>query len=409
MKKIVYLLCILVTFLFEACNEEPVGQTPTNSAIPPSVSDPRVENTAGGAIIYYTLPKGETDISYVRAEYMYKGNLKSNKSSIYKNFIMIEGFATTDPVDVMLYTVNHSEVASEPITVTINPLTPPVFNITSSFTYQPDFGGLKVNWKNETGNEIVLTLMSYDEEMSEYIDKDAVYSSSKNGQYSFRGFESKSTRFGLYVRDKYFNVSDTVRFELTPMYETVIKTDNFARVMDIPLDDLSNLSGWGFEKMWDGVTQGDNGWHSADDGEAARTPHYWTCDLGSPVKLSRFTLWHRTTIPFGNNNIKTFELWGATEYNKENKDKAYWDKGGAWETDGHWEYLGTFEAKKPSGDSAEITEEDKQAVLNGFEFIIPLEAKPVRYLRFGQLSNYSGGTGTHIAEIRYWGDDSVQQ
>lgn len=405
MKKIVYILTISAAFMLGACSEEPVGQTPTNSATPPSVTDPRVENVSGGAKIYYTLPKGEKDISYVRAEYMYKGNPASNKSSVYKNFVLIEGFATTDPVEVKLYTVNHSEVASDPLTVTINPLTPPVFNITNSFTYQPDFGGLMVNWENETGDEIVLSVMSYDDEIGDYVDRDAVYSSSKNGKFSFRGFESEPTRFGLYVRDKYFNISDTVKFELTPMYETVIKSDNFARVMDIPLDDLSNLSGWGFEKMWDGITQGDNGWHGAD-GEGDRLPRFWTWDLGMTAKLSRFTLWHRTNTPYGNNNIKKFEIWGATEYEK-GKDRDYYEKGGDWETDGHWEYLGTFEVKKPSGDGAEVTAEDKEAMFNGFEFVIPLEKKPVRYLRYAMLSNYSGGKGIHISEIRYWGDDSV--
>lgn len=407
MKKIVYFLFIVVASLVGACDEEPVGQTPTNSSVPPSVAEPKVENIAGGAIVYYTLPKGETDISYVRAEYMYKGNIKSNKSSVYKNFVRIEGFANTDPVEVKLYTVNHSEVESKPLSVIINPLTPPVFNITASFKMQPDFGGVKVNWENETGDEMVLTLMTYDEEVKRYMEKDALYSSSKNGEFSFRGLESKATRFGLCVRDKYFNISDTVTFEMTPLYETVIKTDHFARVMDIPLDDLTALPGWGFEKMWDGVAIGDAvGWHSGQE----RFPrNFFTWDLGSIIKLSRFTLWHRTNVPYGNNNVKFFELWGATDYDKNNKDEAFWEHEGGWETDGHWEYLGTFEVKKPSGDGPEITNEDREACNNGFEFLIPLETKPVRYLRFGQISNWSGGNGIHIAEIRYWGDDTIQQ
>lgn len=408
MRKIVYIVCIVVASLFQACNEEPVGQTPTNNVMPPSVAEPKVENTAGGAIISYTLPKGETDISYVRAEYMYKGNLKSNKSSIYKNFVKIEGFASIDPVEVKLYTVNHSEVSSDPLLVTINPLTPPVFNITSSFTYKSDFGGLRVNWENVTGEEMVVTLMAFDDELKRYTDKDAIYSSAQNGQYSFRGFESEPTRFGLYVRDKYFNISDTVTFELTPMYETMIKTDNFARVMDIPLDDLTALSGWGFEKMWDGVTAGDAvGWHSS--GTSDEKIHYWTWDLGSSVRLSRFTIWHRSNTPYGNANPKKFQIWGATDYNRVNKDENYWKQGGAWETDGNWVYLGAFEIKKPSGDGAEVTEEDKQAIVDGFEFMIPLDVKPVRYLRFGDTENFSGGLGVHISEIRYWGDDSVQK
>lgn len=404
MRKIVYLLFVAAVCLLVACSEEPVGQTPTNGDVPSSVTAPKVDNIAGGAIIYYTLPQQETDISYVRAEYQYKGSMKSSKSSVYKNFIQIEGFASTDPVEVKLYTVNHSEVSSEPVTVTINPLTPPVFNLTSSFKYEPDFGGLKVDWKNETGEEMVLTLMAYDEEMGRYMDKDAVYSAAKQGSYSFRGFESTLTRFGLYVRDKYYNISDTVTFELTPMYETAIKTDKFAHVMDIPADDMTALGGWGFEKMWDGII-GDQGWHSVYEGAA---PAYFTWDLGTVVKLSRFTVWQRTNIPYINSNPKIFELWGATEYEK-GKDENYWKKGGEWETDGHWIYLGTYEVKKPSGDGPDITNEDREVARNGHEFIVPLATKPIRYLRFGSQLNWSGGCGVHISEIKYWGDDSVKQ
>lgn len=397
-------LFILGGCLFaSACNEEFVGQTPVDSEAPSAVSDVIVENQPGGAKISYTLPK-ETDISYVRAEYMYKGSMAATKSSIYQNYVLLEGFGSEDPVDVKLYTVDHSGNDSQPVNVTIQPLLPPVYAITQSFEWERDFGGFKLNWKNSTGNEVVLTLLMKAED-GIYYEEESYYTTAKNGEYNFRGFEDVPTDFGLYVRDKFYNYSDTVMFSLTPIREIEIPSDHFARVTDIPADNKTQLGGWDFETMWNDVV-GDEGWHTTD-GNGGKLPLYWTIDLGLKAKLSRFTIWHRTSIPYGHQNLKKFVVYGATDYEK-GKDNAYWEKGGDWETDGHWTYIGTYEIKKPSGLPTGTTSEDIEVMNAGFGFNVPIDIPSIRYIRFGMLSNFSGGQDLHISEIKFFGDDTVE-
>ncbi len=404
MKKILYSIFCLMAFELSSCNNAPIGQTPTDSTPPASITAPVIENQAGGAKISYTLPK-ETDISYVRAEYMYKGKLTTTKSTVYKNFVIIEGFGSTDPVDVNLYTVDHSNNESAPVKVTIKPLTPPVYGITQSFKWVRDFGGFKLNWENTTGSEVVLTLLKKGTD-GLYHEEDTYYTSAKEGIHNFRGFDNVASDFGIYVRDKFYNISDTVKFNLTPIREVQIPTKNFARILDIPADNHSQLWGWEFVKLWDDIYPGDTGWHT-DDGNGGKRPLYWTIDMGLTAKLSRFTIWHRTSIPYGHQNLKKFEVWGATEYEKGKPD-AYWRKGGGWETDGHWTLIGTFEIKKPSGlEGTQVTAEDVTAMNDGFEFQVPLVVKPIRYVRFAMLSNFSGGYDVHIAEIKFFGDDTA--
>lgn len=398
------LLFILGGCIFlSACDEEFVGQTPIDSDPPSSVSDIVVENQPGGAKISYTLPN-ETDISYVRAEYMYKGSIAATKSTVYQNYVLLEGFGSEDPVDVKLYTVDHSGNDSKPVDVTINPLLPPVYAITNSFKWERDFGGFKLNWINTTGDEVVLTLLVKADD-GIYYEEESYYTTAKNGEYNFRGMADEPTDFGLYVRDKFYNFSDTVMFNLTPIREIEIPSNNFARVTDIPADNLTTNGGWDFEKMWNDVV-GDEGWHTTD-GNKGKLPLYWTIDLGLRAKLSRFTIWHRTSIPYGHQNLKKFVVYGSNDYEK-GRDYDYYDKGGEWETDGHWFYIGTYEIKKPSGLPTGTTSEDIEAMNAGFGFEVPIDIPSVRYIRFGMLSNFSGGQDLHISEIKFFGDDTVE-
>ena len=69
------------------------------------ITNPVIENTYGGAVITYDIPK-DNDVCFIRAEYMRNGILCTDHSSVYKNSITVEGFGTTDPVEVYLYTVD---------------------------------------------------------------------------------------------------------------------------------------------------------------------------------------------------------------------------------------------------------------------------------------------------------------
>src|SRR3546814_8490330 len=70
----------------------------------------------------------------------------------------------------------------------------------------------------------------------------------EEGFFSARGFESKPTVFGVFVEDRWGNVSDTLVSELTPLFEEeipkpfqkyVLPTDNTALYSSsVPMENL---------------------------------------------------------------------------------------------------------------------------------------------------------------------------
>ena len=80
------------------------------------------------------------------------------------------------------------------------------------------------------------------------------------------------------------------------------------------------------------------------------------------------------------------------------QDQDYWKEG--YKED--WAFLGIAESIKPSGDGP-ITNEDREYSRAGLEFIVPLDAPPVRYLRFEVDQTWAGSGELHFSEISFWG------
>ena len=51
-----FLLLVVLVFIAFACKDEPVGQQPLDSVPPGAISNVKVQNTPGGAILTYKLP-----------------------------------------------------------------------------------------------------------------------------------------------------------------------------------------------------------------------------------------------------------------------------------------------------------------------------------------------------------------
>ena len=125
---------MLVMFL-QCCKEEGrLDYLDSSSTIPKQVSDVKVKNTPGGAIITYKIPTDES-LSYVKAVYeIQTGIVSETKSSIYSDTLVVNGFGDTNKYTVKLYSVGKNEKVSEPISVDINPLTPPVISAFKKLT-----------------------------------------------------------------------------------------------------------------------------------------------------------------------------------------------------------------------------------------------------------------------------------
>ena len=162
------------------------------------------------------------------------------------------------------------------------------------------------------------------------------YTKLNHGSFSLRGFDSEETTFGVYIRDRWDNMTDTLIEVLIPMKEKQLNRLNFKQV-NLP-GDVKDAWGWIMPNLWDGkITE--PGYHTDIDGV---WPQHFTLDLGTlkGAKLSRFKIWQRDmppsgTTPYADRNIRKFEIWGSMNPNPS----------GAF--DESWNLLLSDEIKKP--------------------------------------------------------------
>jgi hypothetical protein len=386
--------------MMTSCAELPFVQPPVDSVPPSPLSNVQVESLPGGGKITYDLPDNDRDISYVKGEYMFQGTKKIVRSSIYNNFLIIEGLGSVEPIEVTLYLVDHSENVSEPVTKSFVPDTPPLHTIFESLQMMADFGGFILKWQNVLGTEIGITVFIADS-MNILRENRTVYSLQRNGELSFKGYDTIEQRFAICLTDKWGNVSDTAEATVTPMFEKKLDKKKFLEV-GLPGDNTTTSNGRPLRLAWDDNYS--NIWATAYPSQIP-LPIYITIDLGVVAKISYMRLFARTgDYYFAHYNWKTFEAWGAEEY-KPNMTTDYWNSD-AWKAD--WEMFGDYEFVKPSGSPMGVnTAEDKAFQNAGFVFTVPLESKRCRYLRFVIKSVWADG-GIHMAEFDFWGDDRIQ-
>lgn len=374
------------------CKEQE-GMQPVNQddQQPAQVSNVQVENLPGGAKISYTLPSSE-NILYIKAVYeIRKGVEQEVKSSYYNKSLIIEGFPNTNEYDVDLYTVSRGEVESAPLTIQVNPLSPPVQEVFKTLEAVATFGGIKVDFVNESESNVVLTVLAADS-IGDLQTADRVYTKSSEGQFATRGFSPEERRFGIFVRDRWDNKSDTLFVNLTPWPEEQLDKNKFAAV-NLPGDNtVQHCCGDGVIDVWDGVwNNGSNVFHTKPQNGL---PVSFTIDLGVKARLSRFVFHHRGGASGGSSageytagDVQLFEIFGSNDPNPD----------GSWES---WTRLGVFESKKPSSD---VNENWQFAVVDGEGFEFPLDIPPVRYLRYRALKTWGGPTYIYIAELTFFG------
>lgn len=391
-------LCILLAVY--SCDEERVGQNPVDSAPPPPITNAQAEPIAGGARITYDVPN-VTDISYVKCEYMFKGEKKIVRASIYMNYLYIQGLEAIEPCEYTLYLVDHSENVSTPVTGTFTPLEPPYQAIFKTIEMEPDFGGVVIRWNNET-NAMIGVFMLVLNENNEWFEYDLTFSTLSADKRSIRGYPVEEITFGVTLIDQYGNTSDTFRMNAIPLYEKELDKKNFRNV---PLlgDNNTINNNRPIENIWDGNIS--NIWHTVADA-GFTPPQYFTIDLGIVAKLSRLMVWNRPDgFLFAQHNLRYFEVWGTTEL-KEANSSTYWTSGD-WRND--WDLIGDFEEIKPSGlPLGQTTADDQAASDAGLEFIFESGAGDIRYLRFVVKETWARTAAIHIGEITVFGDDGMR-
>ncbi len=393
--------------------------------------DPIAEYTItpihGGAAIAYTIPT-DPHIMYVMAEYERNGKLFTERSSIYKNSITIEGFNTTDPVSAIVYTVSRNETKSDPIIVEFVPLESIVSLARKTTDIYPTFGGIIVSWENASRTELGVRLMV--DSLGTLIEKEMYFSSRNSEKHPFRGFESIETSFVLTYEDKWGNISDTVYYVGTPFFEVEVpKPWTDVRAM-IPFDNVTSMwDSYLFSFIWDGSAASEMTRWITESGSKGSS---FTFDLRQVVKLSRMTMWPYVEqgrgVPegiYGQIHILEFEMWGTKALDPSKlppADTTYWlHPIYAAKTNqvlpshtfmDDWVYLGRHAVTRL--DLMGVSDDDIFAAgYAGHQFDIPIECEPVRYIRFFPIATLTSSPPANnfwqVPELSFYGDNTIPQ
>ena len=395
-----YLIVTVCMMFFYSCSEEN-NRAPvmSDSTIPGQVSNVRTERLAGAIKLTYDMPDGQS-LSYVKAECLINGTMRQVKASSYVNNLTVEGFADSSMYTIHLYSVNRSEKSSDPVTVQAKPLSPNYREVFKNMELVDDWGGASVIFENPNEAELAINLI-YVDNTGYWNPGETFYTKMQQGKFSLRGLQPKETIFGVYIRDRWNNATDTLIKILTPRFERQMDHLKF-RHIPLPGEATWNRTAGSLfpEAAWDGdfskianmalnplhITQPDDKW-----------PHWFTLDLGiEKVLLSRFKIWQRgsTAWRFADRNVRKFEIWGCED--APVSDGSF---------DG-WTLLMDEEIIKPSGlPLGQTNDDDIQVILDGHDFTFPLDIPYVRYIRFVCKETWGKQLSYFMMQIAFWGQD----
>ncbi|HEX7844932.1 MAG TPA: DUF5000 domain-containing lipoprotein [Chitinophagaceae bacterium] len=411
MKTLTITLFVSVACFLGACKKS--EKTCTDSSAPGQVTNPQVQNLPGSAKISYNLPNN-TNLLYVKAVCNVKDAVKEVKASMYTNSLLIEGFGDTLEHKVKLYAVSRCEVESQPVEVTIKPLRPSIWDVYYSLNVIETFGGINVSYINATRSNIVIGILVKDS-TNFWQHVDFHYSSQAQNNFNIRGFvqnppaqPQKQYVYGIYVKDRWDNHTDTLVVTKAPIYEELVDKTKFKdiRSMGYPIPQLAPMplsggpivnavdysSSYPLKNLWDGSTT--TMFHTKQNVDQ---PIWVPIDLDqsavSKYKLSRFKVWQRTgTFTYNHGNPHKWEIWGT------NTPTVV----------GSWVKLGDWLMTKPSGlPVGTNSNEDTQVATDGQEYDFPAGIPAVRYIAWKNVDCWSaidGATGFfHVMELTLWG------
>lgn len=393
MKKAYYILIwAFVIGLYGCGKDERLDYTDPNAPAPAQVSAVKATATAGGATITYTLPS-DPNLSYVKAVYeIQPGVSREAKSSIYANSLELVGFGDELSHEVKLYSIGKNEKESAPVSIFVQPKTPPVRSVFSNIKLTETFSGVNVVFQNPDKANLAIVVMVDSTGKNTWSTINTQYTNAVEGNFSVRGFKSEERKFGVFVRDRWNNKSDTLIKKLTPKFEIEIPKNLWTN-LDLP-NDQKGVADPAFkvEYIWDGkwASLGNQCYASPN---ASVLPQSLTIDLKQKVLMSRIKA-HQApnTHIYVGSAFKTFELWGS---NAPNPD-------GSWDS---WQKLGTFRSFKPSGlPLGQMSDQDRNyANFLGEDFDFDTPPPAVRYIRWKTTETYSSTGQVVIAELRLFG------
>ncbi len=377
MKKIILSCLVFVTMLiYFSCDEAGrIDQIDDSIPAPKAVEVTQVTRIPGGAVIKVKIPDDD-NLKGVVAKYERNGEEVNTKISRYLDSLVIVGYADTLEHVVQVSSFNVNEVTSTPVDVTITPL--PAAVQTVQFDMVEAFGGIKIHVMNNTSKADLAVCLLTDKDIAnidlpnqskKWVEVTTLFTASEDIFLSRRGLKDVKTIFGVYIRDRWGNKSDTLVKVLTPLQE--IKLDKKLFKYYNPGDDNSvstNSSLYPIQGLWD-----ESGLSAAPYFYASTSsnpiPQWFTIDLGVRAKLSRIGKMARIDYAIWTGaHPREFEFWGSmapTGVKVPTNEHGF---------DNTWFKLGYFEQPRPSGYNPDgtvpgtYTAEDRVMFNTGTEF-----------------------------------------
>lgn len=395
---------IVSSLLFAgACSEESrIDILDKNAPAPKALTQDEVsvEAIKGGAILTYSV-SDNTNLMCIKAVYeINPGQFYEARGSVYVNQLTLRGFGSTETSDVKIYSVGRNGKESEPLVIQVTPLTPIVDDVYNCLTIKKAVGGVKIDYMNESEESLTFSLLSFNEDTQRWNSVRKFYSSLEKGQFVQRGLESVDTQFGIFVSDRWGNVSDTLKQFVTPIFEEEVPKP-FAHKAVAGDNWESDLSYLGIECLWDGRWDIDANYVYATK-KSTPLPQSFTIDLKHKVEITRIVEHQRSKYTYMDTSVKEFELYGTAVDNPSGDYNSP-----------EWIYLGRFSSFQPSGQTGNPTEEDIQygnVEGENFEFLDengdPKPTPAIRYLRWRTFETWNGATERGeviIAELEVFG------
>lgn len=392
--KLFFIIISLILLMLQACEEEKYYPLNKGGEAPAQVLDANAEALPGAAKISYQLPS-DKNLLYVKARATLKtGRIREVTASYYTTSLIMDGFGDTTEYKIDLYSVGRNNMESDPVSITVKPLLPPVYSIYKTIieSVRETFGGIKFHMENPSGTDVRIYVETKDS-LDNWLPAETFYTSAITDNFSVRGYDTIARPFAIYVKDRWNNTSERYTEVFHPWEEAKLDKVKFRAVelgasLDItnPNRDMTNTIQQGrvITRLWD-EGYADGTMYQTNSGVKA-LPHSFTIDLGVKTILSRILVHGRVSTNalylYNGGMPKEWEIYGALNP----------DPNGSW--DG-WIPLRNEPciSYKPSGlPLGEVNNDDYQRQVDGEEFEFDATDVEVRYIRFKVKSVWAGGS-----------------
>lgn len=240
-----------------------------------------------GALIFQWKNPTDKDLYYVDIAFIdSKGKQRSVKSSSYADSTTIDGFANNKTYSFKMTAYDRIGNASTPVVVSAAPKVPVYILMLDSIKITPDFGGARIEWKNNTGKPFNINV-SYKDNSGALAN--SFFSSVAGANTVFiSGLDNTKRDFILTTSDNKSNTSAPQTISLVPLKETKISKAGWS-ILDFDSQEPADHPNGGDPSFLiddDLNTYWSTAWLNTQPGY----PHHITVNMGQQVTVSRVVL-----------------------------------------------------------------------------------------------------------------------